>query len=148
MLTRCSLSLMGHTHQIQVLHFNSLQLHLNDPHRLHYAHLLLTLVSVGTHPPEPALTSHATSSVSPTNAAATLTYSPNTQSLLARDKPSSSTSAFQPLPCPTQLFNPSLTTLPATQAFLRDHHCSQSPSFSPRRLRSDTSKKIFRSIRY
>ena len=75
-------------------------------------------VSVGTHPPEPASTSLATSSVSPTNTAAALTYSPGTQSFLARDKPSSSTSASQPLPCPTQLFYPSLTTLPATQAFL------------------------------
>ena len=105
-------------------------------------------VSVGTHPPEPASTSLATSSISPTNTAATLTCSTNTHTLLARDKPSSSTSASQPLPCPTQLFNPSPTTLPDTQAFLRDHHCSQSQSFSPRKLRSDTSRKIFRSIRY
>ena len=67
---------------------------------------------------------------------------------LASDKSSSSASASQPLPCSTQLFSPSLSTLPATQVFLRGHHCSQAPSFSPRRLRSDTSKKIFRSIRY
>ena len=38
-----TLSLLGHTHQIQVLYCNSLQLHLNHSPWLHYAHLLLTL---------------------------------------------------------------------------------------------------------
>ena len=133
------------------------------------------IVSVATRPPEPASTSPATSHVSSTNAASALTYSPGTQTVLTRastpaassssaspsptdsamtsvlpanDKPSAFTSASQPLPHPAQTVHPSLRTLPATQSFLRDHHGSQLTSFSPRRLRSDTSKKTFRSIRY
>ena len=93
-----------------------------------------------TVPAKAPIPNSSSASPSPTVAAMT-------SILPAYDKPSASTLSSQPILHPTHLVHSSPRTIPATQAFIRGHHGSQLTLFSPRRLRSDTSKKTFRSIR-
>ena len=122
------------------------------------------------HSPDPASTSPTSSPVSSANAAPTA-YSPGTSAsstqtvptkaptptssatspsptvsnitsiLPSYDNPSASASASQPLFHTSQLAYLSPRALPATQTFIRDHHGCKPTLFSPRRLRSHTTKK-------